>query len=226
MKLAMAFAIPLSLMTAYAQVAAPRPPFVRAVGQGSVSVQPDQAKIDFGVVTTAKTAQDAAAQNASQVSSLLTALQTLVGSTGNIQTIAYSLNPNYNYPQGGNPVLTGYTASNTVEVSAGDLSMVGAIIDTGVQAGATNVQSLQFTLKNPEPVRQQALKLATAQAKAHAEAMASGAGLHIGAVHSIQEDTTNGGTPVLGAPSSISTPILPGLVNIQATVTLEVDLTT
>ncbi len=226
MKLSMAFAIPLTLVSAYAQVATPRPPFVRAVGQGNVSVQPDQAKIDFGVVTTAKTAQDAAAQNAAQVSALLTALQALVGSTGNIQTIAYSLNPNYNYPQGGNPVLTGYTASNTVEVSAGDLSMVGAVIDTGVQAGATNVQSLQFTLKNPEPVRQQALKLATAQAKAHAEAMASGAGLHTGAVHSIQEDVTSG-APVLGAPSAgNSTPIVPGLVYIQATVTLEVDLTT
>lgn len=226
MKLSMAFAIPLSLMTAYAQASATRPPFVRAVGQGSVSVQPDQAKIDFGVVTTSKTAQDAAAQNAAQVSALLSALQTLVGSNGNIQTIAYSLNPNYNYPQGGNPVLIGYTASNTVEVSAGDLSMVGAIIDTGVQAGATNVQSLQFTLKNPDPVRQQALKLATAQAKAHAEAMASGAGLHTGAVHSIEEQTTGGGPVVPGATAASSTPILPGLVYIQATVTLEVDLTT
>ena len=104
--------------------------------------------------------------------------------------------------------------------------MVGAIIDTGVQAGATNVQSLQFTLKNPDPVRQQALKLATAQAKAHADAMASGAGLHTGAVHSIQEDSSTGGTPILAAPGASVTPILPGLVYIQATVTLEVDLTT
>ena len=226
MKLIIAFAVPLCWMTADAQVSATRPPFVRAVGQGNVSVQPDQVKIDFGVVTTATTAQDAAARNAAQVSALLAALQAMLGSTGNIQTIAYSLNANYNYPQGGNPVLTGYTASNTIEVSAGDLSMVGTIIDTGVQAGATNVQSLQFTLKNPDPVRQQALKLATVQAKAHADAMASGAGLHTGAVHSIQEDSSTGGTPVLAAPGVNVTPILPGLVYIQATFTLEVDLTT
>ena len=145
MKFAIALAVSLSSTAVYAQSATPRPPFIRAVGQGSVSVQPDQAQIDFGVVTTASTAQAAAAQNATQVSALIVALQTLLGSTGNIQTIGYSLSPNYNYPPGGNPVLTGYTASNTVQVSASGLSMAGTIIDTGVQAGATNVQSLQFT---------------------------------------------------------------------------------
>jgi uncharacterized protein YggE len=196
------------------------------VGQGSVSVKPDLAQIDFGVVTTATTAQTAAAQNAAQVSALLAALQTLLGSTGNIQTIGYSLSPNYNYPPGGNPVLTGYTASNTIQVSASDLSMVGTIIDTGVQAGATTVQSLQFTLQNPDPVVQQALKLATTQAKAHADAMASGVGMHSGAVRSIQENVSTNVSPVVATPGATTTPVLPGLVNIQATVTLEVDLTT
>jgi len=124
-------------------------------------------------------------------------------------------------------VLTGYTASNTVQVSASDLSMVGTIIDTGVQAGATNVQSLQFTLQNPDPVLQQALKLATTQAKAHADAMASGVGMHSGTVRSIQENVSTGITPVVATPGATNTtPVLPGLVNIQATVTLEVDLTT
>jgi uncharacterized protein YggE len=37
---------------------------VGASGQASVSVKPDQAKLDVGVVTQAATAQDAAAQNA------------------------------------------------------------------------------------------------------------------------------------------------------------------
>ena len=226
MKCAIALAALLSTTIASAQVStSTRPPFVKAVGQGSVSVQPDQAKIDFSVITIAATAQTAASQNATQVGGLIAALQTLLGSTGNIQTIGYSLSPNYNYPPGGNPVLTGYTASNTIEVSASDLSMVGTIIDTGVGSGATNVQSLQFTLKNSDPVVQQALKLATAQAKAHADAMASGVGMHSGAVRSIQENVSSSVTPGV-APIANTTPVLPGLVNIQATVTIEVDLTT
>ncbi len=225
MKFAIALAV-LSATFATAQVSTTRPPYVKAVGQGSVSVQPDQAKIDFSVITTAATAQAAASQNATQASGLIAALQALLGSSGNTQTIGYSLSPNYNYPPGGNPVLTGYTASNTIEVTASDLSMVGAIIDTGVGAGATNVQSLQFSLKNPDPVVQQALKLATAQAKAHADAMASGVGMHSGAVHSIQENVATGVAPGVAPTASGSTPVLPGMVNIQATVTIEVDLTT
>ena len=227
MKFVIAFAVSLCWTIAYAQSSTPRPPFIRAVGQGSVSVQPDQAQIDFSVITTATTAQSAAAQNATEVHALLAALQTLLGSSGNIQTVGYSLSPNYNYPPGGNPVLTGYTASNTVQVSASDLSMVGTIIDTGVQAGATNVQSLQFTLQNPDPVLQQALKAATTQAKAHADAMASGVGMHSGTVLSIQENVSTGVTPVVATPgTTTTTPVLPGLVNIQATVTIEVALTT
>jgi uncharacterized protein len=226
MKFAIALAVLLCSTSAYAQVSTERPPFIQAVGQGSVSVQPDQAQIDFGVVTTATTAQSAASQNAAQVTALIAALETLLGSSGNIQTIGYSLSPNYNYPPGGNPVLTGYSASNTVQVSASALSMAGTIIDTGVRAGATNVQSLQFTLQNPDPVLQQALKLATTQAKAHADAMASGVGMHSGAVRSIRETVSTSVTPPGVAAGASPTPVLPGLVNIQATVTLEVDLTT
>ena len=135
MKLVIALTVSLGSTISYAQVSTSRPPFVKAVGQGNVSVQPDQAKIDFSVVTIAVTAQTVASQNASQVSTLIAALQTLLGSTGNIQTIGDTLSPNYNYPPGGNPVLTGYSASNTIEGSAGDLGMVGTIIDTGVEAG-------------------------------------------------------------------------------------------
>ncbi len=212
------------VMAASAQMST-RPPLVRAVGIGTVSVQPDQARIDFSVITTATTAQSAASQNATQVGTLIAALQALLGTTGNVQTIGYSLGPNYNYPPNGTPVLTGYTASNTVEVSANDLSMAGAIIDTGVQAGATNVQSLQFTLKNPDPAKQQALTLATTQAKAHATAMASGVGMHTGGVHSISEEVSASLPPGIAAPGANTTPVLPGLINVTATVTLEVDLT-
>lgn len=209
-----------------AQTSNPRPPFVRAEGQGTVSVKPDQAKVDFAVITTANTAQDAAAKNAAQATLLLSALEFSLGASVNIQTIGYSLNPNYNYPSSGNPILTGYTSSYAIEVSTGDLNAPAAIIDTGVKAGATNVQSLQFTLQNSDPARQQALKLATAQAKAHADAMASGVGLHTGAVNSIQEQVSTSVAPAAVPAGSSSTPVLPGLIYVQASVILEVELTT
>jgi uncharacterized protein YggE len=210
-------------LIAQAQAPAP-PPFVRAVGNATVPVKPDKAVIQFSVVTTAASAQDASSQNANQVTAVLAALTGLLGPNANIQTLSYSLNPNYNFPQNQPPVLTGYTASNTVQVTVTDLSVIGKVIDTGVQAGANRVQGLQFGLQDDQPSRQQALKLATTQAKAHADAMASGLGLHTGAAISIQEGTAVSPQPVvLGAATpSATTPVETGVVNVQATVTLEV----
>jgi uncharacterized protein YggE len=212
-------------LVAQAQTPAP-PPFVRAIGNATVPVKPDQAQIQFAVVTTASTAQDAASQNANVVTAVLAALGTVLGPNPNIQTLSYSLNPNYNYPQNGQPVLTGYTASNTVQVTLTDLSLIGKVIDTGIQAGANRVQGLQFGLQDDQPSRAQALKMATAQAKANADAMASGLGQHTGAAIAIQEGVTSTPTPVLlgAAAPSATTPVETGVVNVQASVTLDIAL--
>jgi uncharacterized protein YggE len=205
---------------------ASRTPFVRATGQATVSVSPDQARIDFSVVAQATSAQDASSQNAMRVSALLSQLQTLLGMNADIKTVDYSLTPNYSYPQnGGIPTLLGYTASNTVRVTTTNLSIVGQIIDTGVQAGANQVSGLQFGLKDSQPAQTEALKLATAHAKAHADAMAAGAGLHTGSYLAIEEGVTVSpvGGPIAATPGS-TTPIVTGLVDVQATVTIQVDL--
>jgi uncharacterized protein YggE len=199
---------------------------IGASGQASISVKPDQAKVDIGVTTRAATAQDAAAQNVSQVNSVLAQLRTVLGSTADIKTISYSLSPNYQYPQGAPAVLTGYTASNTVEATINDLSLIGRAIDAASQAGANNVQGLRFALQDEEPSRQQALGLAAKQAKAHAQAIASGLGANLGAVISAQE---GGGVilpvvPAATARDATTTPIETGMVQIQATVSIQVEL--
>jgi uncharacterized protein YggE len=215
------------MLALFSSLAQPQPtPFVRAFGSASVPVKPDKAVIQFAVVTMAATAQDAANQNATQVSAVLAALNAVLGPNPNIQTLSYSLTPNYSYPPNGQPVLNGYTASNTIQVTLTDLSIIGKVIDTGIQAGANRVQGLQFGLIDDQPVRQQALKLATTQAKAHADAMASGLGLHTGSAISIQEGTSATPQPVLQATAtpSAATPVETGVVNVQASVTLEVAL--
>jgi hypothetical protein len=75
-----------------------------------VSIKPDQAQIQFAVLTTATTAQAAANQNATQVTAVLTPLGAVLGPNPDIKTLSYSLNPNYTHPQNGQPILTGHTA--------------------------------------------------------------------------------------------------------------------
>ena len=210
----------------FAQAAA-RERIVRATGQAVISVQPDQAKINVGVVTLAATAEQAASQNASKVEAVLTELRRVLGSDGEMKTISYSLNPNYRHSSGEPPVLTGFTASNTLQVTIGDLSLIGRTIDAASQAGANTLHGLRFAIQDPEPVRREVLGLAAKQAKAHADAIASGLGARTGVVLAAQEGAYVGvqGTELRDAVmGGASTPIETGLVEVYATVTVEVEL--
>ena len=208
-----------------AQSIAPRR--VRAIGTSTISAKPDRVKLNVGVITEAATAQDAAQQNATLLNAVLTRLRAVLPATADIQTLWYSISPKYTYPQNQAAVLTGYTVTNTLEVTSPDLAGVGAAIDAANAAGANTVQNLSFTLADDDPVRQQALAAAAKQARAHADAIASGLGGHTGTVVVAQEGSTVTPSPVIGATAgaAATTPIVAGPVQVQATVTIEVELT-
>jgi len=202
---------------------------IQANGTATVSVKPDTARVSMGVTTTATTAQDATSQNATVAQAVLDKLTQLLGQNADIKTLSYSLSPNYSYPPGGgNPTLLGYTATNTVQVTTADLTLPGKIIDTATQAGANRVDGLSFFLKDDSAPKGQALRLATIQAKQHADAIASGLSLHTGNVLFIQEGVTS--TPVYAATGGIAasaaaTPVQTGTVDVRADVTLQIEIT-
>jgi uncharacterized protein YggE len=212
-------------LAAQAQVATRGVPFIRATGTASVSIQPDTAKIDLAVTTQASTAQQASSQNATQTSAVIAALQQLLGAGADIKTLSYSVSPVYTYPQNAPPNLVGFTVTNSLVVTVSDLTSVGKVVDTAVAAGATSIQGLTFTLKDDTMARQQALRLAAGQAMTDANAIASGLSVHLGAVLSAIEGTATT-TPVVGAApgASASTPVQPGNLTIQATVTVDMQV--
>lgn len=224
MKIILALALT-ACLTGSAPAQTNRIPFARALGEATVSVQPDQAQIAVSVVTQAQTAQAASSQNAAAVTAVIGQLNALLGPSADIKTISYSLTPVYSY-SGQQATLTGYSASNTIQVTTGDLSTTGKIIDTAIQAGANQISSLQFGLKDDTAARTQALKLATAQAKTKADAMASGLGMKLGMVQVIQEGYAVRGTTqqLTGAAAAAATPVQSGTVSVQANVTLDISL--
>jgi uncharacterized protein YggE len=202
-------------------------PMVRVTGEATVTARPDQATIHIGVVTQASTAQTAAAQNAQKLDAVLQQLRKALGPQAEIKTISYSLSPNYVYPrEGGQPRLSGFTASNTVEVETGDLTQVGKVIDIATQSGANNIQALRFGLKNEEAVKAQALREATAKAKAKAEAIASALGVKIVRFLMAEESGVTA-IPIQARDlyaareaASVPTPIEPGNIDVRANITL------
>jgi uncharacterized protein YggE len=201
---------------------------ITAVGDASVSVTPDMARVDVGVATQAGTAQDATQQNAAQAGTVISALQALLGANASIKTISYSVSPVYNNPSPGqSATIIGYVVTNIVEVTLTDLTLVGKVIDTAIQSGANRVQGISFGLQDRTAPVAQALKLAASRARSQADAIASGLNVHTGSVLHASEGV-NLANPTVLAPSAgvaATTPIETGMVVVQASVTIEVAIT-
>jgi uncharacterized protein YggE len=206
------------------------PPSIQTSGEAKLTAQPDRAQIDLGVVTQANSSQAAAEQNARKLEAVLSRLRQLVGAGADIKTISYTIQPVYLYPkEGGEPQITGYTATNVVRVLLDDLTKVGSVIDTATQAGANRVQNLQFMLRTEDVVQAQALRDAATKARNKADALASALGLKILRVLSVVE-TSPGFVPVrdvaYARAEAAATPIEPGTIDVRATVTLTVEMST
>jgi uncharacterized protein len=205
-------------------------PSIRVTADATITAKPDQAQIEIGVVTQAQNAQEAASQNAEKVDAVISALRRSLGAGADIKTISYSLNPNYRYPErGGQPTITGYTASNSVQVKTTDLTQVGKVIDVATQTGANNIQALRFMLKDEDAARAQALREAARKARAKAETLASALSLRIQRILFVEESGQVGPIPVFAraameASAAQSTPVEAGTIDVRATVTLTVEV--
>ena len=205
-------------------------PSIRVTGDSTVTVKPDQAEISIGVVTQAPAAGTAAAQNAQKQDTVIAELRKLLGAGADIKTISYSLSPNYRYPkEGGQPTITGYTASNIVQVKTSDLTQVGKVIDLATGSGANAIQSLRFTLKDELSAPTQALQEASTKARAKTQAIASSLGLKIVRVLHVEEGGQIIGIPVNGRAFAemanvAQTPVEAGTIDVRATVTLTVEI--
>jgi uncharacterized protein len=218
-------------LTTAAQAPPAEAPNVRATGEGVVTTRPDQAILHIGVITQGQTAEAAGSQNARQSSSVIAELKQAVGSNGEIKTVGYSLNPNYRYPRdGGTPTITGYTASNTIEVKLNELSRIGQVIDISTRVGANNIGGIQYALRNEQSVRAEALAEASRAARANAEAMAAALGLKVLRVRSAEAGfMQTPPRPMMAMAAAqraeaVSTPVETGTIEIRATVTVTLDV--
>lgn len=206
----------------------PAPPSVTASGEAVITIEPDQAEIDIGVVSQAKTAPTAAKENAEKLSRVMAELKQIIGKGDEIKTASYALTPNYRYPQSGKPELVGYTASNVLRIKTGTLSNVGKLIDAGMQSGANTIHRLVFTLKDEQNAQLQALRSAAAKAKAKADEIAGALGLKVVKVLSVIEGE-RGVRPILmpqargaqmEALAQAPTPVESGMIEVRSSVTL------
>ena len=205
-------------------------PQIRVTGRATVSVPPEEASVDVGVVTEAPEAKDAARLNAQKLDFVLKAIQNALGSGANFETVSYSLNPVYRYPEPRTePVLRGYSASNVVRVKELALDKVGEVIDLATSSGANSVSNIAFGLRDEAAAKARALREAAIDAKAKADALADALGVQVLGILSVSEGEPDIIRPLptyraemAMAQAAPPTPVEAGAIEVRASVTLSV----
>jgi uncharacterized protein len=224
-------AICISSMASAQQPAAPVPT-IHVTANATLRAKPDRVEIDIGVVTQGAQADPTAAENATHVVAVLAALRNIVPNETDIKTFGYALTPDYRYPSAGaQPEITGYTATNLVQVTLDDLQKMGAVIDAATRSGANRVQDIRFTLRDPEGAHLQALRKAADAARREADTLASTLNVRIVRVLSVEE---GGGFAIPIRPlrptvmraevAREATPVEAGTLDVNANVTLAVEV--
>ncbi|MCJ0826020.1 SIMPL domain-containing protein [Luteimonas sp. 50] len=191
--LASALALSAIAMTASAQTSAPAA-FAGSDGTLlSVSAQaearrvPDVATISAGVVTQAADANAAMRANAVQMDKVMAAIRAAGIAERDIQTSGVNLNPQYRYVENQAPAITGYQASNTVNLKVRDIARLGKVLDALVASGANQVNGPSFEIDQPETAYDEARRAALDKARARASMYAETLGMRVRRIVSISE---------------------------------------
>ena len=178
---------------------------------------PDRATFTFGTDARAATAKAAISAANDAADAVVAALKKAGVAAADLQTSQISLDPQTT--DDGTRV-TGYVASSSATATT-SVANAGSLVDAAVDAGATSVSGPSLSRADTDALYRDALKQAVADARAKAQALASGSGLTLGTVRSVVE-----GGSAMPMPLGISAgaaKIEPGTQTIEASVTVTFD---
>jgi uncharacterized protein YggE len=205
-------------------------PSIVTTGEAVVRRAPDRAFLVAAVETRARDPKDVQSQNAKAMN----AVQARVIASGipkdAVRTLGYNIQQEFDFVNG-RRVPRGYVARNAVEIRVDALEGLGELLDAVVQAGATNVSGVRFDLRDRAGAEREALRQAVVDARARAEAAASGVGRTIDRVLRIDDTRREPPRPMQMAmmarevaQSDAPTPVEPGEIEIHAQATLTVSI--
>jgi len=167
-------------------------------GSGYVNLPPDMVSINLGIDTIAPSAELAVQNNTQTMNAILESLKALELDEKEVKTSYFSVYPQYQYDQEGKnpPTISGYQASNNVNIVTKKTEKVAEIIDKTISAGANRVDGPYFSLSQEaqKNLRGEVIKNAIADAEDNAKMMLEMQSLSIKGVKSMSINF--GGYPI------------------------------
>ena len=202
-------------------------------GEGKTTAAPDVVTITLGVETRNVSASAAAAENAKLMNSTINALLSAGLKKKDIQTSHYSLTTQTednsvpaNAAKNKTPPV--FVATNQVTAKMNVTENIGKVLDAATAAGSNSVMGISFDLRDPKPQMDKALANAVNDSRRKAEIMAATAGVKLGKILELSEGygyTSSNAPRAAYSVAAATTPVLPGEMEITASVTATYEIT-
>lgn len=200
-----------------------------ASGEGRAEMVPDMVTISVGVSHQDPSAKAAMAKTSEAMARVIARLRDAEIEARDLQTDQLSLDPVWKHSSDSDevPRVVGFTARNSLSIRLRAPERLGPVLDLVIEDGANTLGGIRFGLQEPQAARDAALRDAISSARAKAELMAEAAGVRLGALTLVTEQSGYGGGPqpmMETAMLRAGPPVAAGEVSISANVTLRYDI--
>lgn len=172
-------------------------------GIGEVNASPDVATFSFTIRETADTTDEAGTKVNEKMETVSEYLEDFGVEEVDVKTTGYNIYPKYEWKQEtclfdapcppGKNELVGYEASQSVSVKIREIDDAGEALSGIGALNVSNISSLQFTIDDDASLKEEAQKLAIADAKSRAKRLTKELGVSLKGVVSFYENS--GGYP-------------------------------
>jgi uncharacterized protein len=202
-------------------------------GDGTVMAAPDMATITLGVETRNESASVAARENAELMNETVSALLSAGIKREDIQTTQYTISTfaqdqTLETSVPANTTKPIFVVTNQVTVQTNNTTDIGPVLDAAIASGSNSIQGISFDIRDPKPQMDLALKDAVNDARRKAEVVASAAGVKLGKVLEISGGysfVSSGSARSYALQAAAPTPVLPGQVEVTASISITYEIT-
>ncbi len=186
--------------------------YITISATGTTTVVPDAVRINATVSVLGASSKEALGTASTTAAAMRTALADNKVATKDIATQSINVYPEYTYPTTGNPVISGYRASQSFVITVRATATAGAVVDSIVAAGGDNLQinGVSPYVINSSGATDKARNYAVSRARAKATSYAKLLGIKLGKVIYLDESSTPTAYPIYssmakadGAPTTV-----------------------